>query len=85
MGSFGLGGLVGIRRAEGRKSGMSQRDLMRSLYGRYRKDTHKACREYALAEDRGEVIRKSNKRKMTSLEYARRLLHDGIRKGWISN
>jgi hypothetical protein len=63
---------------------MTQRDLMRSLYKKHKKDPDKIRLEYAQAENNGEVTRSRNKLRMTSLEYAERLLYDGIMKGWIS-
>ena len=61
----------------------SQRDMMRTLYQKYGQDEATIVREYASAEKRGEVARKSNTHDYDTLQYARALWRDGIRKGWI--
>jgi hypothetical protein len=61
-----------------------QRDIMRRLYGIYRPDEDRVIREYALAERRGEVGRASNTAGIDAVEYARRLLADGLKKGWLT-
>ena len=61
-----------------------QRDLMRSLWVQYAGDTDRAVHEYAAAEDAGRVPRRSNSSGMSSLDYARRLLADGLKKGWLT-
>ena len=62
----------------------TQRDFMRSLIAKHRHDADRVCKEYALAEERGEVRRKSNKNNTTADEYARALYADGDRRGWFS-
>jgi hypothetical protein len=61
----------------------SQRDVMRAIYARCSGDKERAIREYAEAEQRGEVRRKSNSAKTSSEAYARALLLDGEKKGWL--
>jgi hypothetical protein len=60
-----------------------QRDVMRHIYARYAADEEKAIREYAAAERRGEVARARNTYGITAEDYARRLLADGLAKGWL--
>ena len=57
---------------------------MRQIFARYSPDDERIIREYAAAELRGEVLRKSNSRGLDAEEYARRLLEDGYKKGWLS-
>ena len=61
----------------------SQRDMMRRLYAKFGSDESRVVREYADAESRGEVLRQSNAYDMDAEEYARRLLKDGKKKGWL--
>jgi hypothetical protein len=61
----------------------SQRDLMRDLVRRFGRDVETVMREYAAAEERGEVRRDQNSQSLTSVEYARRLWSDGMNKGWL--
>jgi HEPN superfamily Swt1-like protein len=61
-----------------------QVDKMRELYDRFAPDDERIVREYAAAEKRGEVVRKRNTYGLSPDDYARRLLADGIRKGWLS-
>ena len=56
---------------------------MRELVGKHRNDELRIFQEYADAERRGIVRRKSNKYNMTAEEYARRLYNDGVKKGWL--
>ena len=62
---------------------MSQRDVMRDAWRRHRPDEEATVREYARRELRGEVNRASNRHDLTAEQYARALLADGIRKGWL--
>ncbi|MDQ6771320.1 MAG: hypothetical protein M3Z54_15225 [Gemmatimonadota bacterium] len=68
-------------RSEG--SVASQRDKMRELYQGCAGDFDKTIAAYAAAERRGEVHRRSNDYALNPEEYARRLLADGVRKGWL--
>jgi hypothetical protein len=68
-------------RSEG--SVASQRDKMRELYRQCAGDEEKTITAYASAEERGEVNRRSNDYALNPEEYARRLLADGLRKGWL--
>jgi len=56
---------------------------MRELVRRFGADPERVVREYAAAEDRGEVRRGSNLRGTPSDSYARALYADGLRKGWF--
>jgi hypothetical protein len=56
---------------------------MRELFRRHHGNEGAMIRAYALAESRGEVPRKSNKHDLPPEEYARRLLEDARKKGWI--
>ncbi len=62
---------------------MTQRDLMRSLHQRYEGEKASIIKDYARAETKGIVDRKSNKFNLTAETYAQALYKDGIRKGWI--
>lgn len=62
---------------------LSQRDVMRSVYAKCGGDDERAVREYAEAERRGEVQRSSNAYSLSPEQYARALLADGKRKGWL--
>jgi hypothetical protein len=63
----------------------TQHDYMRMLVNRYGMDGERVVREYADAEERGDVERKSNTRGYTAKQYARALWLDGMRKGWLNN
>lgn len=63
---------------------ISQRDYMRELVKRFGPDEERVVREYAAAEERGEVERKSDSHRITAEQYARALWNDAIKKGWIS-
>lgn len=62
----------------------SQRDVMRAIWARCSPDEDRAVREYAAAERHGEAPRKQNKYGLTPEQYARALLSDGMKKGWLS-
>lgn len=72
-------------RAGLRQRRVSQRDVMRAIWARCAPDEDRAIREYATAEHRGEVSRKQNASGLTSEQYARALLADGLAKGWLSD
>lgn len=62
----------------------SQRDIMRRCWLRYRSLGEAAVVDaYAKAEMEGEVARHRNSNKRSSLQYARALLNDGLKKGWL--
>ena len=63
---------------------LSQRDFMRQLVARYGMNGERVVLEYAVAEKRGEVRRKSNSYGKTPEEYAQALWNDAVHKGWIS-
>jgi len=56
---------------------------MRELVSRFGMDEDRVVREYADAERRGEVLRKSNDYHTSPEFYARALWNDGMRKGWL--
>lgn len=61
----------------------TQRDVMRAIWARYAPDEERAVREYADAERRGDAPRKRNESGHTAEQYARALLSDGFKKGWL--
>jgi hypothetical protein len=61
----------------------TQRDLMRALFQRYAGDPELIISAYAAAERKGEAPRASNNSGLRPEEYARALLNDGLRKGWV--
>jgi hypothetical protein len=61
-----------------------QRDVMRRLYTEQHGDEERTIREYALAEQRGQVPRASNQYQLDAARYARALLRDGMAKGWLA-
>jgi hypothetical protein len=61
----------------------SQREVMCAIFAAWKHDHERVIREYVAAEERGEVERKSNKSDYSAERYARALLRDGIRKGWL--
>jgi len=62
---------------------MTQRDKMRELFRLHPNNFDTIIRKYADAEKRREVQRRSNVRQMDAHEYAKRLLADGLKKGWL--
>jgi hypothetical protein len=62
---------------------MTQRKMMRSLIQLFGPDWDRVCPEYALAETCGRVQRRRNRYALTGDQYARVLLRDGQRKGWL--
>lgn len=62
---------------------LSQRDMMRRLYRLHHGKEDSVIAAYAEAERRREVGRNSNEYGLTAEEYARRLLADGLKKGWL--
>ena len=63
---------------------MKQRDKMRELVARLGDREDALIAAYATAERRGEVTRSSNDYSLSPEDYARALLSDARRKGWIS-
>ena len=63
----------------------SQRDIMRRLWRKHRGDATAIIRGWAKAERTGDAVRASNVRNLSPEEYGRRLLDDGVMKGWISD
>jgi hypothetical protein len=62
---------------------IAQRTMMQDLWRKHRPDRERTIHEYAAAERRGEVFRERNVHGVDAEEYARRLLEDGHRKGWL--
>ena len=62
---------------------IAQRTMMQDLWRKHRPDRERTMHEYAAAERRGEVFRERNVHGVDAEEYARRLLEDGHRKGWL--
>lgn len=56
---------------------------MQRLWRSHAPDEQRVVSEYAAHEEAGEVARSSNRVDIPPLEYARRLLNDGLRKGWL--
>jgi hypothetical protein len=60
-----------------------QRDVMRQLYQEFKGNKEQTVRAYAAAELQGVVRRASNRYKSSPEVYAKALLADGIRRGWL--
>ncbi len=61
----------------------TQRDVMRQAWARFGPDEERTITAYARAELAGIAPRESNTRGETAEDYARRLLYDGLAKGWL--
>jgi hypothetical protein len=61
----------------------SQRSAMRKIYSRNRNDLERVIEEYAQAERDGLVARSNNTHQTSPEAYARALLSDGLKKGWL--
>ena len=61
----------------------SQRDFMYRLWKKHKGDKSAVVRAWVQAELKGEVARKSNTQGQSPEAYARRLISDGITKGWL--
>ncbi len=57
---------------------------MREIWARCAPDEERTVRDYATAEHRGEASRKQNTSGLTPERYARALLADGLKKGWLA-
>jgi Swt1-like HEPN len=68
-----------------RRTGLNQRDMMRRLFDKWGDQPERLIAEYAAAERRGEVSRKSNKRGVSPEDYAGKLLADNKIKGWLKD
>jgi hypothetical protein len=60
-----------------------QRAVMREIYGQYRNSESRIIAAYAEAERLGRVQRLGQKSGHSAEEYAKALLADGLRKGWL--
>jgi hypothetical protein len=56
---------------------------MRRLYREHRGNPEPTIRAFADAERRGDVRRSSNAYNIDAMAYARMLLADGLRRGWL--
>ena len=64
-------------------SASTQREWMLRLFREHRGDREGTIQAYAEAERRGRVSRNSNTSRLSAEAYARALLADGLRKGWL--
>lgn len=62
---------------------MGQRDVMRRLWREFGPDKERVVREYVAAESAGLAPRAADPLSLSASEYARRLLADGLDKGWL--
>jgi hypothetical protein len=62
-----------------------QREFAQRLWARFGPDRDRVAREYADAEAKGEIDRKSNRSNVAPLAYAKRLIRDGLTKGWLGS
>jgi hypothetical protein len=63
---------------------LNQRDKLRELFRKHGADPETLAREYAAAEHRGDVVRRRTLSRIAPDEYARRLVADAAKKGWIA-
>ncbi len=61
----------------------SQRAVMRELFVRHHGNPEQIISAYAAAECRGEAPRVSNRLGLKPTDYAKALLNDGLKKGWL--
>jgi hypothetical protein len=66
-----------------KESKPTQRDLMRSIYRTFCTDHRRVVTEYANTEKNGMVTRTKNTHDLNPEQYAKMLLADGLRKGWL--
>ena len=62
---------------------MTQRDVMRQLWAKYKPDEERVIAAYADKDRAGTAPRSSNTHGVSSEDYARRLFYDGRAKGWL--
>ncbi|MBK9366821.1 MAG: hypothetical protein IPN01_10945 [Deltaproteobacteria bacterium] len=62
---------------------MSQRDVMRALWAKYKPNEERVIAAYAAQERAGAAPRSSNTHDVSPEDYARRLFYDGRTKGWL--
>lgn len=58
---------------------------MREMVRHFGPDEERIVWEYAAAEERSEVERRSNSHRITAEQYAHALRNDAVKKGWISS
>jgi hypothetical protein len=61
----------------------TQRAVMRDLFLEYGGDTERIISAYANAERNGQALRSRNSSDLRPEQYARALLSDGLKKGWL--
>jgi len=61
----------------------SQRDFMRRLWREHGGEHDAIINAWVQAEASGEVVRASNMQGLPPQDYGRRLLYDGVKKGWL--
>ena len=62
----------------------SQRAIMQRLFVEHGRDVERVVAAYADAERAGRAVRSSNNSRLSPEQYARALLSDGLRKGWLN-
>ena len=62
----------------------TQREVLRDLFILHRGNRELTISDYAAAERNGESPRESNTYSLTPVQYAKVLLRDGLRRGWLS-
>ena len=62
---------------------MTQRDKMNELFAHYGGDEEATVAAYAQAEEKREIDRKSNTHNLDAISYAKALMRDGKRRGWL--
>ena len=67
----------------GARDSSSQRSIMQRLFSEHARDIERTIAAYADAERSGDTRRARNDSKLSAEQYARALLNDGLRKGWL--
>lgn len=62
---------------------MEQHELMRRLHRQFNGNADEIIAAYAEAERQGQVARQSNLHNLEPDVYAKALLADGLRRGWL--
>jgi hypothetical protein len=68
----------------GSRQSNSQRKIMQRLFVSHDRDIARTIAAYADAERSGEARRERNNSRLSAEQYARGLLKDGLRKGWLN-
>lgn len=72
-----------FRLSKGTLRSASQRSIMQRLFADCDRDVERTVAAYAAAERLGEATRSQNVSGQSPEQYARALLNDGLRKGWL--